>query len=110
MKAPPRPGDDPTAARFSRAVLDIDPPAVAARIQTWLRTAIARDLHKRGAVVAVSGGVDSAVCAALARRSLGAERVHTLFLPGQNSTPGSAVRARWISAGSTTALAHSSAM
>ncbi len=84
---------------FSREALTIDPSATALSIEAWLRTTVARTLHRRGAIVAVSGGVDSAVCAALAQRALGSQRVHTLFLPGQNSTPQSRQRARELCAG-----------
>ena len=46
------------------------------------RTAAAvRELGRRGAVVAVSGGVDSGVCAGLAARGLGPDRVMLLRLP-----------------------------
>ncbi|MBM4059603.1 MAG: NAD(+) synthase [Planctomycetes bacterium] len=89
---------------FSREVLALDPAAAAARIQEWLRTTIARDLQRRGAVVATSGGVDSAVCAALCQRALGSERVHALFLPGRNSTPSSRERAQELCAGLGVAL------
>jgi len=101
MNQPPAELGPDVAARepFSRAVLAIDAAATAERIQQWLRTTIARDLQRRGAVIAVSGGVDSAVCATLAQRALGRERVHALFLPGRNSTPASSVRARELCAG-----------
>ncbi|MBL8756518.1 MAG: NAD(+) synthase [Planctomycetes bacterium] len=79
---------------FSRAVLALDPADTATRLQTWLRTTIARDLQRRGACVATSGGVDSAVCLALAVHALGAPRVEALWLPGQNSSPVAAARAR----------------
>lgn len=79
---------------FHRGVLALDAPAAVERIRTFLHDAVARRLHRRGAVVAVSGGVDSAVCAALAVHTFGADRVHTLFLPGQNSSPASGRRAR----------------
>lgn len=79
---------------FHRGVLAIDAAATAERIQAALHEVVARRLRRRGAVVAVSGGVDSAVCAALAQRTFGAERVHALFLPGQNSSPASGHRAR----------------
>lgn len=50
------------------------------------RTAEAiRDLGRRGAVVAVSGGVDSGVVAALACRALGPQRVLLLRLPERDA-------------------------
>jgi len=45
--------------------------------------------HRRGAVVAVSGGVDSAVCCALAAAALGSQRVLALLLPERESSPDS---------------------
>ena len=44
-------------------------------------------LRRRGFVVAISGGVDSAVCAALAVRAVGAPRVFALLLPERESSP-----------------------
>ena len=44
--------------------------------------AVAGTLHRRGVVVAMSGGIDSSVCAALAVRALGAAKVFGLLLPG----------------------------
>ena len=79
---------------LSRAVLDLDYAQEADRIAARLREATARVLHKRGLVVAISGGVDSAVCAALAVRALGAERVYTLILPERDSADASARHAR----------------
>jgi NAD+ synthase len=84
---------------FGPHVLSLDAEAECDRIATWLRTTIARQLHRRGAVIAVSGGVDSAVCAALARRALGPELVTALFMPATGSPPDSAVRARELCAG-----------
>lgn len=75
-------------------VFDLDYAQEAERIATRLREATARVLHKRGLVVAISGGVDSAVCAALAVQALGAERVLTLILPERDSADASAVQAR----------------
>ena len=45
--------------------------------------------RRRGAVVAVSGGVDSAVCCALAAHALGSQRVLALLLPEKESSPNS---------------------
>lgn len=75
-------------------VLDLDYEVEAQRIAERLRQATARVLHKRGLVVAISGGVDSAVCAALAVRALGPERVFTLILPERDSASSSARHAR----------------
>ena len=74
-------------------VLDIDLEAEADRIAAWLRESTARRLHRRGLVVAISGGIDSSCCAALAVRALGPERVVGLILPERDSSDDSAGRA-----------------
>jgi NAD+ synthase len=76
------------------SVFEIDMPAEVERISAALRRCTAEVLHRRGVVVAISGGVDSAVCAALAVRALGQERVLALTLPERESSPESGVRAR----------------
>jgi NAD+ synthase len=43
-------------------------------------------LHRRGLVVAMSGGIDSSVCAALAVRALGTKKVFGLLMPEQDSS------------------------
>lgn len=78
--------------------LDIDAPAEVERMCRELRDAVATTLHKRGVVVAISGGVDSAVCAALAVRAVGPDRVLALMLPERESSPESRVRARSLAA------------
>lgn len=83
-----------SGSAFGRHVLDIDLASAAARIEAAIRTMVGRRLHRRGVVVGISGGIDSALCAALAARALGPERVRALLMPGRNSSPESAVRAR----------------
>jgi NAD+ synthase len=75
-------------------VLEIDPRSEVERISRELREATATALRKRGGVVAISGGVDSAVCAALAVRALGPERVLALILPERESSPESRLQGR----------------
>ena len=74
-------------AVLSAAVLDIDCAEETARVAKRLLEIVARVLHRRGVVVALSGGVDSSVCAALAVRAFGAKRVHGLLLPEKDSGP-----------------------
>ncbi len=78
----------PAEAGFGPRVLDLDLPAETARAEAAIRSAISQ-LRRRGAVVAVSGGIDSAVCAALAVRALGPQRVLGLLLPERDSSPDS---------------------
>lgn len=76
------------------ATLAIDYAAEAGRIAARLRETTARVLHKRGLIVAISGGVDSSVCAALAVKALGAKHVLALILPERDSASTSAQHAR----------------
>jgi NAD+ synthase len=81
-------------AAFHRRVLDLDLAAESVRIEEAIREMVSQRLRKRGAVIGVSGGIDSAVCAGLAARALGAERVCGLLMPGRNSAPESSERGR----------------
>ncbi|CAN7235636.1 NAD(+) synthase [Pseudoxanthomonas japonensis] len=75
-------------------VLDIDYAQEADRICSRIREITARQLHRRGLVVAISGGIDSSVSVSLAVRALGADRVYGLILPERDSSDDSAARAR----------------
>lgn len=58
---------------------------VAARLEDFLRHEVIDRLHRRGAVVGVSGGIDSAVVLALSVRALGSDRVLGVRLPERES-------------------------
>jgi NAD+ synthase len=75
-------------------VLALDCDAEIARIGAWMSHVLTRDLHKRGVVLGLSGGVDSSVCAALAVRALGAKRVFGILMPEAESASVSAERGR----------------
>ncbi|AKJ31121.1 NAD(+) synthase [Caldimonas brevitalea] len=79
-----------TTVRLDTSVLALDCEREAQRIADWLRHGIAQRLHRRGAVVALSGGIDSSVCAALAVRALGPGKVFGLLLPELDSSASSA--------------------
>jgi NAD+ synthase len=71
---------------FSRDVLTLhDPIATADAIASRLRTIVSATLRRRGLVVGISGGIDSALCTALAVRAVGPEKVLGLFLPERAS-------------------------
>jgi NAD+ synthase len=76
------------AEQFNPKVLELDCAAETLRIGRWLVENVKR-LGRRGAVVAISGGVDSSVCAALATRALGRPRVLGLLLPERDSSSAS---------------------
>src|SRR5882762_66054 len=67
------------------AQLELDPARTVATIGDRLRDQLGTLLHRRGLVIAMSGGVDSSVCAALAVRAVGASRVFGLLLPERES-------------------------
>ena len=71
---------------FSKDVLRLDVAAEAERIATTLREQVLGQLRKRGAVVGMSGGIDSSVVAALCARALGPSRVFGLFMPERDSS------------------------
>jgi NAD+ synthase len=66
-------------------ILAIDLEEKAAALAARLREVVVTELRRRGVVVAVSGGIDSACVAALAVRALGPRRVFGLLLPERDS-------------------------
>jgi NAD+ synthase len=71
---------------FSRDVLRIDAAREAVAVATAIREQVLGTLRRRGAVVGISGGVDSAVVASLCARALGPERVLGLLMPERHSS------------------------
>ena len=76
------------------AALELDEAAEVAKIAERVRELLRGHLHRRGLVVAISGGIDSSVCAALAVRAVGRERVFGLLLPERDSASESSIRGR----------------
>lgn len=66
--------------------LSIDPVSVASQIEDFIRREVEK-LRREGAILGLSGGIDSAVVAALAARALGPERVLALIMPELDSAP-----------------------
>jgi NAD+ synthase len=71
---------------FDSRVLDLDPAVETDRIVRWLRENM-RALRRTGAVIGISGGIDSAVSFALCVRAFGPDRVTALMLPERDSDP-----------------------
>jgi NAD+ synthase len=71
----------PSPPAFSAETLRLDAEAEIERICAFMRRAVGSDLRRRGVVLGLSGGIDSSVCAALAVRALGADRVFGLHMP-----------------------------
>jgi NAD+ synthase len=70
---------------FSPDVLAVDPEQVTRRITSWIRERVGRTFRKQGAVLGLSGGIDSSVTVLLCARALGADRVLGLLMPERAS-------------------------
>lgn len=75
-----------TKPPFSKQLLDLDCSACADEITDKLRKSLSSKLHRRGYVVAVSGGIDSSVTLALCAKAVGPERVIALQMPERHSS------------------------
>ena len=71
---------------LTRDVLAIEGAAITQRIEPWIRDLVLGNLRRRGAVVGMSGGIDSSVVATLCARALGPERVVGLLMPERDSS------------------------
>lgn len=79
---------------LSFADLNINVAAEVSKISGWIREILSRELSRRGLVVAISGGVDSSVCAALSVEAVGREKVFGLLLPERDSSSASTDRGK----------------
>ncbi len=71
---------------FNKEILKLDAAAEIERISQTLREQVLGTLRRKGAVVGISGGIDSAVVAALCVRALGKDKVLGLFMPEHHSS------------------------
>lgn len=78
-----------TQAAVSSDLLRLDPVAETERITRWIRETVFRTLRRKGAVIGISGGIDSSVVAFLCARALGNDRIRLLFMPEADSSPDS---------------------
>ena len=79
---------------FHRDILKLDPEKEVERIAAQMRQNIFTVLKRKGGVMGISGGVDSAVVLGIAVRAMKPERLVTLLLPEMESSPDSALLAR----------------
>lgn len=79
---------------LNERMFELDYDAEIERIGAGLRMALTQEFHKRGLVIAMSGGIDSSVCAALAVRALGPKKVFGLLLPERDSSSFSSRRGK----------------
>ena len=86
---------DPPAAEPAANPLDINPELVTDILVRFLREEL-RSAGFARAVIGMSGGIDSAVSAALAVRALGAEEVLAVMMPYRTSYPDSEAHGRLV--------------
>jgi NAD+ synthase len=70
---------------FTADMLRLDAAKAASEIEQAIRAQV-KSLSRRGAVIGLSGGIDSSVVTCLCARALGAERVLVLFMPERDSS------------------------
>lgn len=73
--------------KFAKSILDINPSDEVKRISDFIRDMTLIHFKRRGAVIGLSGGIDSAVIAELCVHALGKEKVLGLILPEKESNP-----------------------
>lgn len=71
---------------ITTAQLAINAAATQAKVAEFIKNAL-KNAHQDGVVVAVSGGIDSAVALAASTRALGPQRVTAITLPERDITP-----------------------
>lgn len=71
---------------FHRDVLRLDASRAAGQIEASIQEQVLAVMRRRGAVVGMSGGIDSSVVASLCTRALGRERVLGLLMPERDSS------------------------
>ena len=75
-----------SCSTISSDVLQIDAARETERIAVSIRDIVFNQLKRKGAVIGVSGGIDSSVVAFLCARALGAKHVLVLFTPEADSS------------------------
>jgi NAD+ synthase len=80
------------STRELHPVMRLDEAAEVERIAERIRERLRQDIKRRGLVVAVSGGIDSALSAALCARALGPGKIFGLLLPERDSSRSSTRR------------------
>jgi NAD+ synthase len=81
--------------KFSKEIIKLtDVASIVDNITKKLHSDIITTLRRKGAVIGISGGIDSAVSMALAAKAVGPENVLGIMLPEKDSSPESATLAQ----------------
>ena len=91
-------------AAFDRSALNLDYAQETERIVNWLQERVLRAFRRQGAVVGISGGIDSSVVLALCVRAFGPQRGVGILLPERESSPESADLAHELAQGAAVQL------
>lgn len=83
---------------FTKDSIKINPAIEFEKISSKLRNDVNKKLKKRGAVVGISGGIDSSVVLAICAKTFGSDRVLGVMLPENDSNPDSLELAKKLSA------------
>jgi NAD+ synthase len=86
----------PMDSGFNRNALQINTREETEKIVTGLKHAVHHQLHRQGAVVGISGGIDSSIVLALCVQAFGSERVIGLMMPERESSPDSRLLAEQV--------------
>ncbi|MEQ8540440.1 MAG: NAD(+) synthase [Coleofasciculus sp. D1-CHI-01] len=84
------------AIGFNKHSLNLDVANETERIVEQLRQSVHQTLRRRGAVLGISGGIDSSVVLGLCAKAFGSEPVVALLLPEGESSPESATLAQLV--------------
>ena len=79
---------------IAQQILSFDKDAEVAKITAGIREILSKKVHRRGLVIAMSGGIDSSVSAALSVKAVGPGKVFGLLLPEQDSSSESEQKGR----------------
>lgn len=81
---------------FHRDILEFDAAPATKELSDWLAQTVRRSLRRSGAVVGLSGGVDSATVLGLCAHAFGPDRVVAVLMPDQDSEAESATLANLV--------------
>ncbi len=84
--------------KFTKDSINIEPAKEFEKISSKLKEDVIKKLKKRGAVVGISGGIDSSVVLAICAKTFGSDRVLGVMMPENDSNPDSLNLAKKLSA------------
>ena len=81
--------------KFTKEIIHLtNLPEVVDQIVNELKAGVHQTMRRKGAVVGISGGIDSSVSLALSVKAFGADKVVGIMLPEKDSSPDSAMLAQ----------------